>query len=475
MKSLLIVVSMLLSSSLMFAQTTWQVCVAEPDAGVCGGGQTGVFTPGNLVIQQGDMIEFTTHNILLGGYSTSWHDIQFSGSPTNNVMLQVPNVFQPPNSVTTPPFNTPGVFPMECVDFNHCTLSAYSCTGYSVTVLSNCTLTASFTTTPALNVCAGEVLNFTNTSTGATNYNWELDGFTFSTMTDAVLSFASAGSYEIELFADDGAGCIDSSSVTINVDPDSDAGMDDSLGVCNIEDSLDLNTLVTGDTGGFWEETTSSGQFNATSGTINYHNLTPGSYYFDYIVPGVGVCPNDTATMIVTTSQQPDLVLNVGSTPIANYDSVYVDFTPNGVLPGAYYLWDFCDGNLAQDTLPFYYSWGTEGNYCVCVQVNNQNGCVETFCDSSIVVFDASTIGELVHEELELFPNPTTGNFSIDLTSTQSQFELIIVDQKGAEVFRDKITGGSIVHVDPENIEKGLYHVSIVAPDYIATQKLIIE
>jgi plastocyanin len=118
------------------SQTTWQVCVSEIQA--TGGTtctHTATFTPANLNIAVGDKIEFTTFLLLLSGYSGTNHDIQFTGSSANNVLLPISsNILSPLTSVTTPAFNTPGTFAMECVDFNHCILATFPCQGYSVTV-----------------------------------------------------------------------------------------------------------------------------------------------------------------------------------------------------------------------------------------------------------------------------------------------------------------------------------------------------
>lgn len=461
MNKFLLALIAFLSLSIAKSQTTWQVCVEDPPSTTCAG-KTGTFTPGNLVIQQGDMIQFTTTMVLLIGYTGTDHNIEFAGSPANNVNLLVSSdILNQVTTVTTPPFNTPGVFPMECANFNHCILAEYACTGYSVTVQSTCSVTASFTT-PNMTVCTGDIVNFTNTSTGATTYDWHLDEFTFSTTTNSVLSFGAAGSYDIELISDDGAGCLDSTTITINVDPESDAGSDNSQIFCNLNDSIDLNSLVNGDTGGIWEETTSSGQFNATSGVLDYSALAQSIYLFDYIIPGVGVCPNDTAEMTVNVNQEPDLTLNLTGTTLDISDSLLVDFTTAGVLGGATYLWSFCDGNLQTDSSPFYYTWTTQGNYCVCVEVNNGNGCIESFCDSSVVVFDASAIEDLSTTNIRVYPNPTAGIFTIDLTQIQNDVTLEIYDQANRLVFEKQTSGGTNLVLNSTEFEAGNYFIHVI-------------
>lgn len=476
MKSLFTSLLLALSATI-YSQTIWQVCVAEPDAGTCGLGQVGVFTPGNLVIQQGDMIQFTTHMVALTGYPGTSHDIQFTGSPANNVTLPVSsNILSQVTTVTTPPFNTPGIFPMECVDGNHCLiadlLSGYLCGGYTVEVQSSCTLTADFTTT-SLNYCTGDVINFTNTSSGATSYTWKLDEFVFSTSTDAVLSFGGPGSHDIELIADDGAGCLDSTTITINIDQAVDAGGDDDAIFCNVNDSIDLNSLVTGSSGGTWFEATSSGQFNSSTGVFNYSGLSPNTYSFNYFLTGTGACPNDTANFLITVNQEPDLNLMLGSTTIAMSDSLYINFTTSGILGTASFLWNFCDGNLATDMSPFYYQWNTAGNQCVCVQVNNGNNCVETFCDSTIFIID--DLGIITDEFVfDIFPNPADEQLKIKFASPQTA-TLNIWDAANRLVKNISIQDKTLIELDVASLPKGIYWFQFIKDENTSIRRVIIQ
>lgn len=466
MKSLLTLGVFLIISSISIGQTTHQVCIECPASTTCSG-KTGTFTPGNLIIQQGDMIQFTTTLVALSGYTGSYHNIEFAGYPANNVDLYVSTTVWPASAqittVTTPPFNTPGTFDMECTNFNHCILAEYPCPGsYSVTVLPNCAVSPGFNAS-ATTVCEGSTIDFTNSSTGATNYDWQIDGATFSTSTDAQYSFTSAGSFEIKLVADNGT-CEDSTTVTINVDPAADAGSDNSQNVCTINDSIDLNTLVSGSSGGTWQETTSSGQFDAGTGYFDYSGLTAQNYTFDYVITGTGVCPNDTAEMTITVNQQPNATLTVTPSGLTNYDSVYVDFTPNGAVGGTTYLWEFCDGNTGAYSSSFYYSWSTGGNYCVCVTIDNNNGCSEQYCDSSIVVQDITGINEELKEQsLKIYPNPTSDMINVDLSEFEGEITVMITDLKGREIFTDKSKGGAIYTTSILEYSKGGYFINVIS------------
>lgn len=215
----------LVGNHLSFGQTVHQVCVSEAESSdACGVGaqNDGVFTPGNLTIQVGDQIQFTTHFVALGGYSGT-HTIEFTGSSANNVSLPIStNILNPTTTVTTPPFTTPGVFPMACTNSSHCDIaeliSGFSCSGYSVTVVgSACDVVADFNASET-EVCEGETVTFTNNSTDANDYEWQIDGTPFSTDENPSYTFEDEGSYEITLIASDGT-CSEEETVTISVLP----------------------------------------------------------------------------------------------------------------------------------------------------------------------------------------------------------------------------------------------------------------
>lgn len=340
-----------LGVSFLEAQTTHQVCVSEPEDNVCGG--TGVFFPNQLTINVGDQIEFTTYYVAVSGYTGTDHTIEFDGSPANNVTLPVSSdLFNQVTSVTTPPFNTPGTFPIECTNFNHCVLATSSCTGYSVTVVgAGCDVVAGFTADD-LEVCQGTTVSFTNTSTDATDYEWEIDGTSYSTDTDPTYTFNTTGTFEITLIASDGT-CDDTFSETITV--------------------------------------------------------------------------NQTPTATVTVSP---LFALMG-------EEVSVSFTTDGANPNTTYSWDLCDGSNESFTTDFNYSWSDEGSYCVCLMLTNENGCESTNCSDDEV--QVQGINSLQQESeisalMNVYPNPSNGEFTVELLNQSAFKSLKLIDTKGSEL-----------------------------------------
>lgn len=78
------------------------------------------------------------------------------------------------------------------------------------------TVTAGFTAS-TISAPVGTTINFTNTSTGATSYQWTIDGNTYTT-TNASYTFNTAGSYTVCLEASD-ANCADVECLGITINP----------------------------------------------------------------------------------------------------------------------------------------------------------------------------------------------------------------------------------------------------------------
>jgi len=82
------------------------------------------------------------------------------------------------------------------------------------------------------------------------------------------------------------------------------AGADD-LTTQMCSGTIDLDGLVTGDPGGTWTETTSSGAFNAGTAVFDANAAAPGIYLFEYVVAG-GCAGGDTAIFQVEVLAQAD-------------------------------------------------------------------------------------------------------------------------------------------------------------------------
>ena len=101
--------------------------------------------------------------------------------------------------------------------------------------------------------------------------------------------------------------------------------------------------------------------------------------------------------------------------------------------PGASYMWSTGETTktIMIDAEDYDY-----GDYDFSVQVTNDSGC-ENSGDITVEIRDCTTIDEnqqLV--SMDVFPNPNTGTFTLDLTTSGAQFiSLRIVDLTGKIVY----------------------------------------
>lgn len=387
LSSLTIFVSLVIHS-----QTTHQVCIAEVfSAGACNN-NSGIFTPGNLTIQQGDQIQFTTHMIALAGYNGT-HDIQFDGSPANNVMLTIStNVLAQVTTVTTPPFNTPGTFPMECHNGNHCgiaqVMEGWSCDGYSVTVLSNCTIDADFTAS-STEICQGDTIDFTNSSVDFANSEWLVDGNSIDNSTDFEHIFNNVGTSEVKLIVTDG----------------------------NCSDSTTLN---------------------------------------------------------ITVKDQPQANLTVSPVTATVNSPVNIDFTAIDTTTNATFLWEFCDGNTDDLTTSFTYSWSAPGEYCVCLSIDNLNGCTFQTCVDPIDITesDNSSVEKLTNNTFfNVYPNPSNGDFYIQLKSNIESIS--ITDVKGKTTQEYQKINENLFKVN--DLPKGHYIITVRSNNKTKSETIIVQ
>uniref|UniRef100_UPI00375149AB beta strand repeat-containing protein n=1 Tax=Flavobacterium sp. TaxID=239 RepID=UPI00375149AB len=102
--------------------------------------------------------------------------------------------------------------------------------------------------------------------------------------------------------------CInDSSTVTLTINPQPNAGTDVTLTICDSSTTqIDLFSLITGEqSGGVWTTTVTGGTFNAATGTYS-PAIGAISGTFTYTLSGTSPCINDTSTVTVTINPQPN-------------------------------------------------------------------------------------------------------------------------------------------------------------------------
>ncbi len=181
---------------------------------------------------------------------------------------------------------------------------------------------------------------------------------------------------------------------------------------------------------------------------------------------------NTTATHTLINAANCDSIVTLNLT----INTVDNSVTQSGVslssdVSGAAYQWLDCNSNysiISGETNQSYVA-SVNGNYAVQI---NQNGCVDTSACNSIasVGFLENSFGN----ELLLYPNPTNGNFSIDLGSNFKSTTLSITDVKGKLIQSETFFESQILNVSLSE-PNGIYLLIIESKNKKAKIRLIKE
>jgi len=170
--------------------------------------------------------------------------------------------------------------------------------------------------------------------------------------------------------------------------------------------------------------------------------------------------------------------INVFDESIAefNYESTDLDVAFINISQNAEsYAWDFGDGFFSIESDPIH-TYLLNGIYTVILSASNSI-CGENLSfqiiDLSFVTIDES----LTSETIRLYPNPTSGIFSIEFFNVESsEIEIEIISLTGRTVFTKKFSPNSgKEEINLKSCPAGLYSVLIKTENQIRTSKLILN
>ena len=138
---------------------------------------------------------------------------------------------------------------------------------------------------------------------------------------------------------------------------------------------------------------------------------------------------------------------------------------------GATYQWLDCDNNnsvIVGETGQSFVA-AANGNYAVEL---TENGCVDT--TSCVSITSVGIVENSFGEVLSIYPNPTSGNFSIDLGAIYESSVVSITDITGKLIDSKTLTQSQILNLSIKE-PVGIYFVSIQAGDKKAVIQLVKE
>ena len=227
-----------------------------------------------------------------------------------------------------------------------------------------------------LSGCSPLTVNFSNTSTGATSFNWSFGNGNVSSLTNPSANFIIPGTYVVTLTARNGT-ATSSQSVTITVfkNPVANFVLSQSAGcvndvICFSDTSLAGSAPVTNWSWDFGDGNTSSDQHPCHS------YASAGNYTVVLVVTDQNGCTdNKMVTNAVRMSSSFTASFNQTNTQACNPPHS-VNFTSTVSPAGSYtYAWDFGNGFTSTQANPIA-TYNQNGVYTVKATITSPSGCV---------------------------------------------------------------------------------------------------
>lgn len=318
------------------------------------------------------------------------------------------------------------------------TLRVISVNGCVDSILKSVTIypnpTAGFTSS---NVCLGTQTAFTNTSTGASTYSWNLGNGTISTSANPVYTYPGSGNYTVTLTATTSNGCSDkvSSSYTVYSSPTANFSASN---VC-FGKSISFVNSSSGASSSLWNFGDGT-----TSGVNSPSKIYGGVGNFDVklkVTNSFGCV--DSIMKSVTIYTQPVASFSAGNECIGK--SVIFNNNSTGNSTNT---WTFGDGNSSASQSPVH-QYANSGAYNVKLSISNAFGCKDSLT-KSITVFPKPNVS------FTATPNPICRGGLMNFTNTTTN---------GASYTWNFGNGNSSTSTNPSNIFNvaGNYNVKLVS------------
>ena len=168
------------------------------------------------------------------------------------------------------------------------------------------------------------------------------------------------------------------------------------------------------------------------------------------------------------------------------------------------FTWDFGDGSTSNLGNPSY-TYATNGDYIICLTADDNNGCISTFCDTigydgnGFVIGKQASVGSdngfriqvagapgiiqtttLVSKleigtSINVFPNPTSNQVTIDLNGSTGSTSLELRNMTGQLLLNENNngSGASLLNLSLETYPEGIYFLSVTNGESTHVVKIV--
>lgn len=294
-------------------------------------------------------------------------------------------------------------------------------------------------------------------------------------LTDSIFDVSSAavGQYDFSYTVTSPTGCgVDTAMVSVSVEASADAGADSTLQACTNDSTLQLSTLVTGNSGGQWTDLDNSGAFDtATSALTPAAGLAGNTYRFAYVDQRMA-CPSDSAIFAVSfeapanagSMAMDTLCDTLSMTDLSAYLSTnadtggtWIDVNGTGALNGS-----MMDPSVLDFDSTYHFQ------YVVTADCGNDTATV------SIYIEECGTgVSEYFSRRVTLFPNPAHDVVNVETSGTFTNLKVEVLSANGQSVMTKLIETSADERLDVSRLPKGVYTVQIYADQGMAVKRFV--
>jgi len=349
------------------------------------------------------------------------------------------------------------------------TAEGCSSTG-DIEIVVNAVPDVSISTPDRTEYCQGETINALLTALpgDASSYQWKLDGSEILNETSQTYQAIPGGIYTVTASNADGCASTSEIEIIVNATPDVSITTSDKTEYCQGETISALLTALPSDATTYQWRLSGSDILDATNQT---YNATATGLYS--VVASNALSCSSTGDIEIVENTVPviDISLGVDTVKIFTNDQHIFD----AGVGFSSYLWN---DDSSDQTLTVEAGTLGPGDYTYWVEVSNASGCAVR--DTAILNINWPTgIYTDVDWSTTIFPNPTKGEFKINLFDLKAdRVDVTILSSVGIVVFKKEFTTNtSELHetVNLENSPRGVYLVKITDKKTVITRKIVLE
>jgi hypothetical protein len=316
--------------------------------------------------------------------------------------------------------------------------------------------------------CEGGSVTLSVPSTTGYTYNWRNEYGLISGATTENYKATTSGTYQLEI--SNTSGCMARTSqinVTVKPSPDKPVLVSTNYkeGVCPGDNSIRLSANQT--VPGYSYQWIKNGvaQLNDTLSYIEFYEQ--GIYR---LRAAIGECTSESDTFNINLPASPEK-------PTIYVRGPTVWYLACSNTKANEYKW-YCNGELIEGAKSYFYVAGSKvGIYQV--SISNEQGC---FTRSDIYAVPTGYTGTDdidPFEGLSIYPNPTTGMFTIEINNNIfGELLISVITQQGKEILAsrfDKSTEHFYSQINMNGQPKGVYIINLLINKYLVIKKLIVK